>query len=238
MVCKSRFFLESSLLLLISFLVIFFLFPVGGQIDLNLIQPWVSSDGSFPLKGDWALAKLNHTYVKQVLTAVYLSFFVLWCASFKIEKLKAKRWQYGYFFAVSMLCTCVIGLIKAHAAHACPWAMTTATSTGFIWNFSATAGHCFPGGHASTGFALITGFFIFRLDQKKLAWFYLFSALILGFAMGWAQMMRGAHFLSHNLWTAWICMAINLLCYALSYRYHLAFAQRNSVPQDSPNVLK
>jgi len=238
MVCKSRFFLESSLLLLISFLVIFFLFPVGGQIDLDLIQPWVSSDGSFPLKGDWALAKLNHTYVKQVLTAVYLSFFVLWCASFKIKKLKAKRWQYGYFFAVSMLCTCVIGLIKAHAAHACPWAMTTATSTGFIWNFSATAGHCFPGGHASTGFALITGFFIFRLDQKKLAWFYLFSALILGFAMGWAQMMRGAHFLSHNLWTAWICMAINLLCYALSYRYHLVFAQRNSVPLNSPNVLK
>ena len=238
MVCKSRFFLESSLLLLISFLVIFFLFPVGGQIDLNLIQPWVSSDGSFPLKGDWALAKLNHTYVKQVLTAVYLSFFVLWCASFKIEKLKAKRWQYGYFFAISMLCTCVIGLIKAHAAHACPWAMTTATSTGFILNFSATAGHCFPGGHASTGFALITGFFIFRLDQKKLAWFYLFSGVVLGFAMGWAQMMRGAHFLSHNLWTAWICMAINLLCYALSYRYHLVFAQRNSVPLNSPNVLK
>ena len=238
MVCKSRFFLESSLLLLISFLVIFFLFPVGGKIDLDLIQPWVSSDGSFPLKGDWALAKLNHTYVKQVLTAVYLSFFVLWCASFKVEKLKAKRWQYGYFFAVSMLCTCVIGLLQAHAAHPCPWAMTTATSTGFIWNFSATAGHCFPGGHASTGFALITGFFIFRLDQKKLAWFYLFSGVVLGFAMGWAQMMRGAHFLSHNLWTAWICMAINLLCYALSYRYHLVFAQRNSVPLNSPNVLK
>ena len=157
---------------------------------------------------------------------------------FKIEKLKAKRWQYGYFFAISMLCTCVSGLIKAHAAHACPWAMTTATSTGFIWNFSATAGHCFPGGHASTGFALITGFFIFRLDQKKLAWFYLFSGVVLGFAMGWAQMMRGAHFLSHNLWTAWICMAINLLCYALSYRYHLVFAQRNSVPLNSPNVLK
>ena len=199
MVCKSRFFLESSLILLISFLVIFFLFPVGGKIDLDLIQPWVSSDGSFPLKGDWALAKLNHTYVKQVLTAVYLSFFVLWCASFKIEKLKAKRWQYGYFFAISMLCTCVIGLIKAHAAHACPWAMTTATSTGFIWNFSATAGHCFPGGHASTGFALITGFFVFRLVQPKRAWFYLTAGLLLGFMMGWGQMMRGAHFLSHNL---------------------------------------
>ena len=157
MIFKARFFLLTSSLLCVGFFILLFVFPVGGTIDLYLIQPWVGTFGEFALKGDWYLAKLNHTYVKQMITTVYLSFFILWCASFKVGKLKSKRWQYGYMFWVSMLCTCIIGFMKAHAAHACPWDMTHPTATGFIWDFSATAGHCFPGGHASTGFALVTG---------------------------------------------------------------------------------
>ncbi|EMU16832.1 hypothetical protein ABNIH16_20160, partial [Acinetobacter baumannii ABNIH16] len=39
--------------------------------------------------------------------------------------------------------------------------------------------------------------------------------ILLGFMMGWAQMMRGAHFLSHNLWTGWVVWAINILFYAI-----------------------
>ena len=137
-----------------------------------------------------------------------------------------------------MLCTCTIGLLKAHAAHACPWDMTHQTATGFVWDFSATAGHCFPGGHASTGFALVTGYFCYRLQDRHRAWFYLFAGLILGFTMGWAQMMRGAHFLSHNLWTGWICLAINLVMYAITEKYHAARSNRNSVPQTQPDVIQ
>ncbi len=33
--------------------------------------------------------------------------------------------------------------------------------------------------------------------------------------MGWAQMMRGAHFLSHTLWTGWIIWGLNVMAYAL-----------------------
>ena len=92
MIFKTRFFLLTSSLFCISFFILLFVFPVGGTIDLYLIQPWVGTFGEFALKGDWYLAKLNHTYVKQVITAVYLIFFILWCASFKVEKLKSKRW--------------------------------------------------------------------------------------------------------------------------------------------------
>ena len=218
---KSRFFLVAALLLGLSFFILCFVFPVGGKIDLYLIQPCVSPFGEFALKQDWYLATLNHRYVKDVLIVVYLTFLVLWMATFKVEQLKEKRWQYGYLFWVSMLCTCVVGLIKAQAAHACPWSMTHKTITGFVWDFTATAGHCFPGGHASTGFAFVTGYFAYRLNEPQRARFYLYAGLILGFAMGWAQMMRGAHFLSHNLWTAWLCFGINIVCYALSYQRHV-----------------
>ena len=238
MLIKSPFLLWNSCLLILSGLALFFIFPVAGHIDLYLIQPWVDSAGHFASKGDWYLATLSHTYVKKILILVYIIFLVLWCASFKVEKLKARRWQYGYMFWVSMLCTCAIGFLKAHSAHACPWNMTHATTTGFVWDFSATAGHCFPGGHASTGFALLTGYFTYRLQDRKRAWFYLFAGLTLGFAMGWAQMMRGAHFLSHNLWTGWICLTINFVLYAVTEKYHVSLPDRNSVPQAQLDVVK
>ncbi|EPQ2782997.1 phosphatase PAP2 family protein, partial [Acinetobacter baumannii] len=131
-------------------------------------------------------------------------------------KLKPYRWQYGYMFFVSMLGSSIVGLIKSQSAHACPWNMVHPNTLGsYIWDFSAKHGHCFPGGHASAGFILMTGYFVYRLEQPKRAYFYLFSGILLGFMMGWAQMMRGAHFLSHNLWTGWVVWAINILFYAI-----------------------
>ena len=59
----------------------------------------------------------------------------------------------------------------------------------------------------------MTGYFVYWRSQRKRAYFFLIASLILGMGIGWAQMMQGAHFLSHNLWTAWWVYAINLLAY-------------------------
>lgn len=212
---QQRFFLIQVCLLLISFCVLWAFFPVGGSIDLALIHPWINETGQFPLKNDWFLAKLNHSYVKTMIIGVYSLFFLCWLASFKMEQLKPRRTEFGYFFWVSMLCTISIGVLKSHSAHACPWSMTLPSAEGFYWDFHSTQGHCFPGGHASAGFALMTGYFIYRQKQPARAVFFLISGLILGFLMGWAQMMRGAHFLSHNLWTGWVTWLINCVVYAV-----------------------
>lgn len=53
-----------------------------------------------------------------------------------------------------------------------------------MWDLSATAGHCFPGGHASSGFALLVGYFIYRVTQPKRAYFFLIASCILGMGMG------------------------------------------------------
>ena len=41
----------------------------------------------------------------------------------------------------------------------------------------------------------------------------LILGFIFGFAMGWGQMMRGAHFMSHNLWTGLIVWMVLLAQY-------------------------
>ncbi|WP_425917154.1 phosphatase PAP2 family protein [Acinetobacter sp. TSRC1-2] len=216
---KQRFILYQGCFLVISFCMLWVFFPIGGSLDLALIHPWISESGQFLLRDNWYLAELNHRYVKDLIILVYIIFFIIWLASFKVEKLRPLRWSYGYFFGMVILSTSIIGLLKSQSAHACPWNITIPTSQGFFWNFSATKGHCFPGGHASIGFALMAGYAVFRLSNKKRAYFFLVSGCILGFAMGWAQMMRGAHFLSHNLWTAWVIWLVNVVFYFFNYKH-------------------
>ena len=215
-----------SLLLILSGIFLLYFFPIGGKIDLLLSAPWVSNTGEFYLKNNWFLDTLGHQYFKYLFIFFYTILFFLWLCSFKFEQLKSKCFEYGYFFIVSMICLIAISILKAHSSHSCPWSMTVPTNHGFYWNFFANEGHCFPGGHASVGFSLITGFFIYQLNRPKLAYFYLSLGLIMGFSMGWIQIMRGAHFLSHNLWTLWITLFINILIIFLISKIHLFISNK------------
>ncbi len=229
----KKFMLRISAILIFSLAILIYVFPVDGKIDVALIHPWMDQFGNFTERDNWYLVHLNHKVFKNLLIVVYVSFLVLWLASFKIEKLKPSRWLYGYMFMVSLLSTALISVLKSQSSHACPWDMVEKTTTGFMWNFTATHGHCFPGGNASTGFALITGFFVFRLIQPKRAWFYLLAGLALGFMMGWGQMMRGAHFLSHNLWTGWVILCFNTLLYAYFHKFFER--QKQSIQPKNPS---
>lgn len=62
--------------------------------------------------------------------------------------------------------------------------------------------HCFPAGHASGGFALLALYFIRRKPLMLL------PGLIYGWTMGLYQMFKGAHFLSHTLFTMFLATAV------------------------------
>lgn len=60
-------------------------------------------------------------------------------------------------------------------------------------------GKCFPAGHASGGFALLSLVCLFKTRRNKVLAFTL--AMATGWVMAIYQMLRGAHFLSHTLTT-------------------------------------
>jgi membrane-associated PAP2 superfamily phosphatase len=60
--------------------------------------------------------------------------------------------------------------------------------------------HCFPAGHASGGFALFAFYFLLR------KWQWLLLPMAYGWTMGIYQMLKGAHFLSHTLFTLFFAL--------------------------------
>jgi len=44
------------------------------------------------------------------------------------------------------------------------------------------------------------------LPQTARRW--LAGAMLAGFVFGLAQQVRGAHYMSHTLWTAWLCWSV------------------------------
>ena len=107
----------------------------------------------------------------------------------------------------------LVANIKRHSLSSCPWdlqefgGMATYVSH-WAWGLrDGGSGGCFPAGHASGGFAFLGGFFVFRHVLPHTARRWLAGALLAGLVMGLAQQVRGAHYMSHTLWTAWLCWA-------------------------------
>ncbi|HEY6125022.1 MAG TPA: phosphatase PAP2 family protein, partial [Steroidobacteraceae bacterium] len=72
---------------------------------------------------------------------------------------------------------------------------------------------CFPGAHASSGYALFAFYFVFRDRSRRVARWLLAAAIAVGVAFSIGQEARGAHFLSHDLASAAIVWFVQLALY-------------------------
>ncbi len=115
----------------------------------------------------------------------------------------------------ALLAWASVALIKSHSHTSCPWdlqafggvARHVSHWSGWLQT-DGGGGRCFPAGHATSGFAFVGGYFALRPQRPALARAWLWAALGAGLVLGIVQQMRGAHFMSHTLWTAWICWTV------------------------------
>ena len=87
----------------------------------------------------------------------------------------------------------------------------------FVNELIHTGGRCFPAAHASSGYAFMALYFLGYERSRKLARFGLAAGLLLGLIFGVAQQSRGAHFISHDLWSALFAWMIPLTLYAFTF---------------------
>lgn len=79
-----------------------------------------------------------------------------------------------------------------------------------LWQYGTVdGGRSFPAGHASGGFALMALYFLPLDPKKRLAG--LGFGLLAGWSMGFYQMARGEHFLSHTMATMFAAWVIIML---------------------------
>lgn len=118
----------------------------------------------------------------------------------------------------------LVGLVKQHSLTSCPWSLAEFGGTARYvshWTLGVAdgaGGGCFPSGHASTAFSFLTLAFALRDTRPVLAHRVALSIVLLGTLFGAAQTLRGAHYPSHTLWTAWICLALTSALHALPSR--------------------
>ena len=104
--------------------------------------------------------------------------------------------------------------IKRLSATSCPWDLAefggVARYVGH-WQWGVVdggPGHCFPSGHAVAAFAFFAIYFLWRDHRPTAARWWLVGVVLVGGAFGWAQLVRGAHYPSHTLWSVWLCWAL------------------------------
>lgn len=196
-------------------------YPMTG-FDQQLIAPFydVTLQG-FPLQNHWFFETLMHEWLKYLIIVIAIMLLVLAITSFFIPKLAFLKRQSVWAFSGMLFSTSLISFIKSQSIHACPKNLSMyGGNQPYIellqsLPIGAHAGHCFPSGHASAGFSLLTFYFILRNSYPKLAKICFCLAIITGMMMGASQMARGEHFMSHNIWTGLIVWFVLVLCYLI-----------------------
>ena len=133
----------------------------------------------------------------------------------------------------------VVSLAKQASATSCPWDLQAFGGVAhyvshWAWGLrDGGPGGCFPAGHASAGFAYVGGWFVLRRVSPAGARTWLVCALAAGLLMGLAQQLRGAHYMSHTLWTAWLCWTTG---FVLDTALQLWYARRDASATALPKL--
>ena len=199
--------------LTLLFFVLLVLWDATG-FDLPLAR-WSGSPQGFALRQQPLFVLLSHELPRMagaaLLLALLVGVFKPW--GFLCRLAPGERWQLWLSIAGGAL---AITVLKRLNHTSCPWDLAEFGGVArhvshWLWGVrDGGAGHCFPAGHASTAFAYLAGWFVLRRSAPRVAGRWLLAALLAGMLLGLAQQMRGAHYMSHTLWTAWICWAWGL----------------------------
>lgn len=196
----------------------------GSGLDLPLAHLAGSAAG-FPARHSWWLGEVLHEGGRRLawLLALGLCLAVWWPVGPLRRLPSSRRTQ----LAIStLLAAAMVSLLKAGSHTSCPWDLAEFGGTArYVSHWSTVAdggsGRCFPAGHASSGFSFFGAWFAFHPFDAGAARLALFTAAGAGLAFGLAQQWRGAHFMSHTLWTG-------LVCWCTAYAVDLGWATRGA----------
>ncbi|WP_363799965.1 phosphatase PAP2 family protein [Lysobacter firmicutimachus] len=162
---------------------------------------------------------LIHRFGRDVSAAAWLGVLALWLGARLRPGLNEWRRPLGYLLLAVLISVGLVSGLKQLTGMDCPWDLQRyGGGHPFVgWLAARPAGlgrgGCFPAGHASAGYAWVALYFFFLAVQPRRRWLGLAIGLGFGLVFGFGQQLRGAHFLSHDVWSLAIAWFASLALY-------------------------
>ena len=204
-----------------------------GHLDLTIAR-WVFDDARrvFPLTNHWLLKTVLHDAARTTSAVGALTLLGLTLTSWatpQLKRLQTHRNALLFISVASLAAAAVVGVLKHfELVTRAPGTSPPLAALPSINRCSApesrrraSAGASPPHirSQATPGSASASPLYP---SSPRRAWLWWALAFVLGTLFGAVQVMRGAHFLSHVLWSAWVAWAVNVLllaaCVALTDR--------------------
>jgi membrane-associated PAP2 superfamily phosphatase len=176
---------------------------------------------------------LIHQFGRSLSIAAWLGVLCAWAVSSRRSALAAWRTPLAYLTLSILVSTLLVSWVKAWSNMDCPWDIIGLGGTRpHLGLFEARPNtlpqsKCFPAGHASGGYAWMSLYFFFSMVRPQWRRYGLSIGILAGVVFGVGQQLRGAHFMSHDLWTAAICW----VSASMLYVFFVARAERHSYEQ-------
>jgi membrane-associated PAP2 superfamily phosphatase len=235
---KSNNHWRNTVTLPLILLSLFFLLVYSSGFD-QLLASWfyLLQGGQWQLSEHWLTETLLHQAVRQLNQLVVLILLGYWFGFFIAGRRSGHHRALGVLLLSLALSFSTIALLKKLIPMECPWDLQQfGGPQPFIGLFSErpasmAPNQCFPAGHASIGYSWLAIYYFLLVVRPSMARLGLACSISLGLLLGFAQQLRGAHFISHDIATAAICWLITSFNFRCFYQQH-----QQRLPQESNDV--
>lgn len=241
---QNSYFLRNHLLLP---LLGFVLLAAGlelSAVDLYLADMIYQAGGpGWTLRSSPLFSDILHDNAKTVVKMVGVALLLVAVVGQYVPRMQPYRRAIWYLALAMPLSGLLVGIGKDITHVDCPWNLLRyGGEHPYIRLFQAHPGDfkygkCFPAGHASAGYTFVALYFFLALLRPRWKYYGLATGVILGLVFGIAQQMRGAHFLSHDLWTAAVCWFNSLGWYWMLFRRQKSAASEAVLQAADPERL-
>lgn len=177
----------------------------------------VLADALFAWEGQhWALRDdaiargLLHDGGAMACRLAWLGVVAAWLATFAVDSLRPRRLRLARLALSVLVAATLLAMLKQVTAVHCPWDLVRYGGSALPGD---GGGACFPAGHAGAGYAWLALAFSAETPSGRRTG--LATGAAIGVVFGIDQQLRGAHFLSHDLWAAALCWAVAAVVAAL-----------------------
>ena len=173
------------------------------------------------LRGAVATDRVIHQVGHDLSLLAWTTAFTLWTVSLGSDRGRPWRKPLGYLVLSTLLATALVAWIKSWSNMDCPWDLLRyGGDRPFVGLFDVRPiglerGRCFPAAHASAGYAWLSLYFFLGVVRPGWRYSGLLVGLGTGLLFGVSQQLRGAHFISHDLWAFALCWGTTVAVYRL-----------------------